>query len=189
MEEKEMQEIAESTVKGKGKRPGKSKEMSVQTTPEENTKYVRHVLANFDLPPINLNDPEQVGDRIKWYFEHCDEDGMKPTVAGICNSLGIDRTTFYQWGTGDRRGGNPAYANMVKKARGIIWELWEQYAADGQVNPVTFIFLMKNHFGYADKQEVVVTPNNPLGDTTDVKALEDKYRESVPIEAEGEEIE
>ena len=38
---------------------------------------------------------------------------------------------------------------------------------------------MKNNFGYADKQEVVLTPNNPLGDTKDTKELEERYIESV----------
>lgn len=38
---------------------------------------------------------------------------------------------------------------------------------------------MKNNFGYADKQEVVLTPNNPLGDTKDTKELEEQYIDSV----------
>ena len=50
---------------------------------------------------------------------------------------------------------------------------------NGKINPVSGIFLMKNNFGYADKQEVVLTPNNPLGDTTPVAELEEKYLESV----------
>ncbi len=50
-------------------------------------------------------------------------------------------------------------------------------------------FLMKNNFGYADKQEVVVTPNNPLGDGQDEKQLEEKYQDSVIIDAEAQEVE
>lgn len=184
MEQKEIQEIGEKTAK---KRPGKSKDMAVTASPEENKKYVSHVLESFKLPEIDRNDPDQVAERIEWYFNHCATDGMKPTVAGVCNALGIDRVTFYQWGTGDRRGKNPAYANMVKKAKAMIWELWEQYAADGKVNPVTFIFLMKNHFGYADKQEVVVTPSDPLGDRVNVDELQAKYSASV-VDVEGEEV-
>ena len=185
MEQKDMQNVGE--VVAKQKRPKKSAEMSVQATPDENKRYVNHVLESFRLPPIDLNDPEQVRDRIEWYFNHCATNGMKPTVAGICNALKIDRATFYRWGSGDRRSGTSEYGNMVKSAKAAIQELWEQYAADGKVNPVTFIFLMKNHFGYADKQEVVVTPQNPLGDDPNIEKLEEKYRESV-IDVEGEEI-
>ena len=185
MEQKDIQNVGEQVAKQK--RPKKSEQMKVQTTPEEQSRYVRHVMANFNLAPIDLNDPKQVQERIQWYFNHCAEDGMKPTVAGICNALGIDRQTFYRWGSGERRSESPEYGDMVKRAKAAIQELWEQYAADGQVNPVTFIFLMKNHYGYADKQEVVVTPQNPLGDDPDVKQIEEKYRESV-IDVEGEEI-
>ena len=186
MEQKDMQNVGE--VVAKKSRPKKSAEMSVQATPAEQSRYVRHVMANFNLAPIDLDDPAQVQERIVWYFNHCAEDGMKPTVAGICNALGIDRQTFYLWGTGERRGKSPEYVYMVKRAKAAIQELWEQYAADGQVNPVTFIFLMKNHYGYADKQEVVVTPQNPLGVDPNVKELEEKYRDSVPIDVDATDI-
>lgn len=185
MEQKDIQNVGEQVAKQK--RPKKSEQMSVQATPTENARYVNHVLESMRLPPIDINDPDQVQKRIEWYFEHCETNGMKPTVAGICNALKIDRTTFYRWGAGELRGKTSEYSNMVKSAKAAIQELWEQYAADGKVNPVTFIFLMKNHYGYADKQEVVVTPQNPLGDDPDVKQIEEKYRESV-IEVDGEEV-
>jgi len=38
---------------------------------------------------------------------------------------------------------------------------------------------MKNHFGYADKQEVVLTPNQQLGDQVPAEDLEKKYLEDV----------
>ena len=63
------------------------------------------------------------------------------------------------------------------------------YMQNGKINPVSGIFLMKNNFGYADKQEVVVTPQNPLGEVGDIKQIEDRYRESVPIDADGFDIE
>lgn len=190
MEQKDLQKVGESVAKGKGKgkRPNKSKEMSVQATPEENSRYVAHVLESFRLPPIDLNDPKQVQDRIEWYFKHCVEDGMKPTVAGICNALKIDRQTFYRWGAEKSRSGNSEYSHMVKNAKATIMELWEQYASDGKVNPVTFIFLMKNHHNYSDRQEIEITPSAPLGDQKDMKELEAQYRDSVPIDVEGAEI-
>ena len=38
--------------------------------------------------------------------------------------------------------------------------LWENYMQNGKINPVSGIFLGKNNFGYQDKQEMVLTPNN-----------------------------
>lgn len=45
---------------------------------------------------------------------------------------------------------------------------------NGKVNPASGIFLGKNMFGYKDVQDVVVTPNNPLGDMPDQKMLEER---------------
>lgn len=105
---------------------------------------------------------------------------MKPTVSGMCNALGVDKTTFYRWGVGEYRESESSdHRIIVKKARCVLEELWEDYMLNGKINPVSGIFLGKNHFGYTDKQEVVLTPNNPLGDTKDTKALEEKYIDSV----------
>ena len=50
---------------------------------------------------------------------------------------------------------------------------------NGKINPVAGIFLMKNNMGYQDKQEVVVTPNQQLGEQIPVEKLEQKYLEDV----------
>ena len=55
----------------------------------------------------------------------------------------------------------------------------ENWMQNGKVNPVVGIFLSKNNFGYADKSEVVVTPNNPLGDAESRESIEAKYREAI----------
>lgn len=57
----------------------------------------------------------------------------------------------------------------------------EEYMQNGKINPVSGIFLMKNNFGYADKTEVVVTPNNPLGEAGDRAEIEARYRDSVAL--------
>ena len=59
---------------------------------------------------------------------------------------------------------------------------------NGKINPVSGIFLMKNNFGYKDQSEVVLTPNNPLGEATDRSTLEQKYLDALPSgDAEGAE--
>lgn len=55
----------------------------------------------------------------------------------------------------------------------------ENYMQNGKINPVAGIFLMKNNMGYQDKQEVVVTPNQQLGEQIPAEALEKKYLEDV----------
>jgi hypothetical protein len=57
----------------------------------------------------------------------------------------------------------------------VLEALWEDYMQNGKINPVSGIFIGKNHFGYQDKQEVVLTPNNPLGEHQSAEQLADEY--------------
>jgi len=188
MDKKEMADIGEKIAKrgrpkgsGGNERPDLSWNGNKDLQKGDNRKYLRHALASWDLPQIDISDASQVEQRINWYFEHCADDDMKPTVTGLCNALGIDRQTFYNWGVGKYRNTeSSAHLDLVKKARSILEELWEDYMLNGKINPVSGIFIGKNHFGYADKQEVVVTPSGSLGDDArDIKALEQQYVDSV----------
>ena len=111
----------------------------------------RAALGSWNLPVIDISDEKQVEERILWYFNHCIENDLKPTVMGMCNALGISRDTFYRWGVGEYR--TATHSNLVKKARNLLEELWETYMVEGKINPVVGIFLGKNHFGYADKKK------------------------------------
>ena len=60
---------------------------------------------------------------------------------------------------------------------------------DGKINPVTGIFWQKNYDGMKDQSEVVLTPNNPLGDSKDTEALKQKYLEAADIVEVSDETE
>ncbi len=147
--------------------------------PGDNAKYIRHALIGIDLPPISLDSDEQVQERIIWYFNHCADNDMKPTVTGLANSLGIDRRTLSDWGRGYRRGKKDNRTEIVRRAYNILEELWEDYMLNGKINPVSGIFIGKNHFDYADKSEVVIRPESPLGEMEDAATIQNKYIESV----------
>lgn len=146
----------------------------------DNAKYLRHALITKNLPPIDISDPKQVEGRIDWYFEHCITNDMKPTVSGMCNALGIHRDTIHTWKTGEARKGT--HQAIVLRAYGLLEELWEDYMMNGKINPVSGIFLAKNNFNYADKQEYVVTPNTAAIQEADVATIEAKYAELPTID-------
>lgn len=143
--------------------------------PGDNSRYLRHALATLNMPPIDISDPKQVEDRLDWYFEHCIENEMKPTVKGFCNSLGISRVTLMEWRQGNHR--KDTHQQIILKAYNVLEELWEDYMQNGKINPVSGIFLGKNNFQYADKQEYVLTPNQNAVQELDVEAIEAKYAE------------
>ena len=72
------------------------------------------------------------------------------------------------------------HSNLIKKAYDLLEELWEDYMLNGKINPVSGIFLGRNNWNYQDKIDIVVTPNNPLGDSGDAATLADKYQGALP---------
>ena len=175
MDKKELQEISEKAVKSR--RPKKSTQMSVKTEPGDNAKYLKHNMQISQLPQIDTSDAKQVEERINEYFTICFQNDMKPSVAGLALAVGVARKTLWDWANGFNR--RETHCNAIKKAYQMLDAQMSDYMQNGKINPVSGIFLMKNNFGYADKTEVVVTPNSPLGAETSQKELEDKYMDSV----------
>lgn len=141
----------------------------VLTEPGDNRKYLSVSMQLMKLPDIDLNDPEQVEQRLEEYFAIHFENDLKPTVAGMGLALnGMDRRRLWEIKTGNLKGGTTEYnlptstLDAIKKAYKIMENMWENYMQNGKINPVSGIFLGKNNFGYQDKQEMVLTPNtNP----------------------------
>ena len=154
-------------VKPKKKPRGKNigETLSPVTEPGDNAKYIGVSLQLFNLPSIDLHNPEQVQKRLTEYFQIHIEADLKPTVAGMAMALGIDRRRLWEIKTGAPMGGHTPHelptltVDYIKKAYDFLETLWENYMHNGKINPVSGIFLGKNNFGYQDKTEYVVTPN------------------------------
>ena len=143
------------------------------TDPGDNTKYLSHALAVRNLPPIEIGDPVQVKNRINEYFALCTQNDMKPTVTGFRNALRIGKTTLWEWKQGSYRA--DTHQAIICEAYDMLEALWEDYMMNGKINPVSGIFLGKNNFGYQDKQEYVLTPNQK--EAVDASVIEAKYAE------------
>jgi DNA-binding XRE family transcriptional regulator len=178
MKDKELEKVGKEVAKKK--RPKRSEQMSVQTNPGENTKYLNHNLQLSLLPAIDTADEKQVASRIVEYFQICGENDMKPSMAGLALAIGVSRQTLWNWSTGETRGNE--HLDLIKKAVQMLDAQMVDYMQNGKINPVAGIFLMKNSFGYKDQQEVVVKPEAPLGEKRDVDALREQYIESIPEE-------
>ena len=149
--------------------------------PGDNARYVRYALASWDLPPIDISDPEQVKKRIGEYFQHCADNDRKPQIVGMCNWLGISRQALNEWRNGVTR--SATHGDIVKKACAIIEEMWADFMLNGKINPASGIFLSKNWFNYRDQTDVVVTPNNPMQDM-DADGARKRLVEAIPAEDE-----
>lgn len=153
----------------------------------DNTKYLSINAALMNMPNIDLNDPVAVQQRLMEYFELYAEADMKPTVVGMAAALnGHSRRWLYAV-THDVPTGGKGYmanipkesANYIKKAYVLLENLWENYMLNGKVNPVVGIFLGKNNYGYQDKTEYVVTPNNQNEEEYDVNDIKKRYATTI----------
>lgn len=149
--------------------------------PGENSQFVRHALASWNLPPIDISDPEQVNQRLGEYFQYCAENDRKPQVVGMCNWLGISKDTLNSWKRGEYR--SETHSDLIRKAYDMLEEIWIDYMQNGKINPATGIFLAKNYWGYRDVADVVVTPNNPYQGASE-EDLKQKYLEDMAEDGE-----
>lgn len=160
-------------------------DMKVQPDGESVKKYLGHDMIIFNWPDVDKKDPEQVCARINQYFELCWADDVKPSVAGMALAFGVDRRTLWCWVNDmNTRDLAPASLDLLKKAYHLLTVQMENYMQNGKINPVAGIFLMKNNMAYKDQQDVVITPNNPLGAETPAKEIEDRYLEVTDYEME-----
>jgi hypothetical protein len=149
--------------------------------PGDNTRIVQTNMKFFDMPRVDLKDPEAVRQRLVEYFQIYGEADLKPTVAGMAMCLGVDRRRLWEIKTGAAVGGTTMNdlpretLDLVKKAYEILETTMENYANAGKINPVMAIFMMKNHFGYQDKTEYVLTPNQQQASDYDADDIRKRY--------------
>lgn len=167
-----------SEKKPERKKPG-SKSASVTANldakKEDISRIVSESVQYFPREPVKTN--EECAERLNDYFAQCCRTGQIPTVEDMCLALGVTRQTVWEWENG-KRGANQERRDMIKKAKEILAAIDAKLVTEGKIPQVTYIFRAKNFFGMKDQQEVVLTPNNPLGDAEDSKALKDKYLEN-----------
>lgn len=126
------------------------KNNSLVAMDEFNELAIAHGLRFLGLEKIDLNNKADVEERSRFYFESCLADGMKPTVSGYANCLGVQYQVLRKIVSGD-----PLYADkngtpVILDCYQFLQALIEDLSLNNKVNPAVSIFLMKNHFGYTD---------------------------------------
>lgn len=135
----------------------------------ENDQYINHTLALAAFKPITL-DYESVGQRTLDYIKQCMSDVVRPNLTGYALALGTTPDGLNEWIT-DKR--------LTEETRGALMKGVSMIEAtmiamimDQQINPVSAIFLLKNHFGYKDQAEISFKGHIE----TASKSLEAKYK-------------
>lgn len=135
------------------------------------------------LPPITIDDFDEINNRIANYLQWCVDVDRYPTVTGLAVGMGIDRGTFYSWQS--RKPDHPT-VKYLKKVQSMIAENLEQAMLVNKTNPVTSIFLLKSTHGYKEANETVITHKSELGSLKSQKEIEKEIDADI-IDAEFDE--
>ncbi len=149
----------------------------------DNAKFMGVQIALLNMPDIDMDNVSEVQQRLSDYFELYTSRDMKPTVAGMAVALnGHSRqwlrnvvTDNVTGGSGYKAALRPEVATLIKKAYFMLENLWETYMSSGKVNPVAGIFLGKNNYGYQDKTEYVLTPNQKQDENYSAADIRERY--------------
>lgn len=151
--------------------------------PGDNTKFLMVQMELFNMPNIDLENVEEVQQRLSDYFALYARNDMKPTVAGMALALN-GKSRQWLWAVCNNQPVNgqgspislpPEVTDTIKRARFLLENLWESYMSSGKVNPVAGIFLGKNNFGYQDKTEYVLTPNTNNDNDYSADEIRERY--------------
>lgn len=134
------------------------------------------------LPPYNHDDPAQVRARIGLYFDKCIETGSTIGKEGLCNALGITRSTFQSWLNGTARKGQD-HQKICQDAEQVLKAYTENAMLDGDINPVPGIFFMSNQYDYVQKQVIQSNESQSILDTATPEQLEHRYGDGMIIDA------
>lgn len=149
----------------------------------DNAKIMSINIALFDMQDIDMTNAQAVTGRLGEYFALYEQADLKPTVAGMAIALnGMSRQTLtaiahdrVTGSTGYKSALPPEVTAVIKKAYKMMENMWETYMNSGKINPVSGIFLGKNNYGYQDKTEYVLTPNQQNDSDYDAEDIRQRY--------------
>lgn len=138
------------------------------------SRLLYETLATYNLPKVKSDD--ELEERLAAYFKKCAETGEKPTVEQMAQCTGYSIQTVWDWEHGVNKGFSPRTSEIIKKAKSFLRVFDAKLLLEGAVNPVAYIFRAKNYYGMKDQQELIHTPNTPLGSEADPATLAQKYK-------------
>lgn len=137
-------------------------------------KVIENNLVFFNMGLMPVKSDDELCERLNFFFRECYEKQQLPVWEKLCNCIGYDRVTLSDWETGKNKGFSVHTSTIIKKARTMCAAIDAELAQEGKIQPVVYMFRSKNYYGMRDQQDVVVTPNNPLGQTLTVEQLNER---------------
>ena len=137
-----------------------------------NAHITNAMLKVASLPPIYVNNAEDLYNRAMEYFNICIEEGIKPTQEGLASAFKISTWTLGNWITGKTEK-RKEVKEVLAWVHTTLQALTMQYTVEGQLNPITALFILKNNYGYTNDEKPIEVKED--SDKVDMEALRKKY--------------
>ena len=126
-------------------------------TPAEIGELVQTLDELRKLPPVSKNSPEQVKERLDYYFRYCGEYGVRCSVEGMVLALGRSRQCLWEWENDPKS----KSGELIRRAKDLINAMLTAWTMNGKINAVYSIWLQKNHFSYSDNKVLEIRQAQP----------------------------
>ena len=137
-----------------------------------NAKYANFVLAVASIGRgANHADINDLRLRFYAYLELTQRTNMKISNMTAYLSIGMTQSKAAYLA----QNGSDEIKDLLMEIQAVCAAYRESITADGKLNPVTSIFWQKNYDGLSDKQERLVTVQDPLGDLKSTDEIKKKY--------------
>lgn len=137
---------------------------------QANIRHIDHAAGLAMMPPLEVWDAESIGRRTMEYLAKCKEDGVRVNLSAYALALGTTPDGLNEL-INDKRKTDEVRAALLKGIS-MVESIMIEMMMEQRINPVTGIFLLKNHFGYKDQSEISFKGHIE----TDKKTLQAKYR-------------
>jgi len=135
-----------------------------------NIRHIDHTVSLALMKPLEAWDADHIGQRTVEYLEKCKEDGVRVNLSSYALSLGTTPDGLNEMMCDKSR--TQESRNAIQKGVAMVEAVMIEMMMEQRINPVTGIFLLKNHFGYKDQSEISFKGHIE----TDKKTLQAKYR-------------
>lgn len=166
-----------------------AKSASIEATTSATSEDIKEITSNilYWYGKKLVQSDDECAERLNEFFTRINQTGEIPTVEKMCLALGTVRQVVWQWENG--MGCSHARTDMIKKSKEILAAMDAELVSRGKIPQVTYIFRAKNFFGMKDQADIVITPNNPLGELQNEEDLRKRIMDNVVVELPDEETE
>ena len=167
----------------------RSMEASAWTAKSENKDYLACHMELWSFPKTDLYNPTEIENTIKAYLQVIHKYAMRPSLESLAVALHTTSQTLYGIRTGASHR-NVRTMEILTDFRQICESCLREGMLDAK-NPAGFIFCLKARHGWIETNRIQIEQRDATvvnGEET-MKALEQKYLDSVVLDVNGKEVE